>query len=134
MKEPTHILRGYTRVRTHETLGSTGGFLITARHLSPRKPNMVGAICGIVEGHGGDVYYVAHIGDPAMAVYGFDEFELEPVVEPVCQECHGSGIDFPASAKSSLCTPCDWCKGTATAPPRPRPTAWERLNEEPQPG
>ena len=130
MKQPEYILQNLTRIRTHEHLGETAGFFITKRHLDQRKAGAVGAICGIVGGHGGDVYYVAHIGDTAMAAYCWDEFELEPAPEPQCPECKGTGIDFPASHKLSLGTPCSWCKGSGSAEPMHRPTAWERIQED----
>jgi hypothetical protein len=115
MEEPRTILNSMTRIRTIGVLDNTRGFLITDRHLSQRKPNMVGAICGFVGGHGGDVYYVAHLGDPAMAVYGWWEFELEPAKDP-CPECKGTGIDWDTSHKTSKCTPCSNCHGTAEKP------------------
>ena len=130
MKEPEHILESGTRIRTHEKLDSTTGLLITDRHLKLRRPNAVGVIGGIVGGHGGDVYFVAHIGDPSYAVYCFVDFELEPASAPVCTHCKGTGIDFPASAASQLCTACSVCRGTATTPPSPPPTVWERIQAD----
>jgi hypothetical protein len=130
MKQPHYLLDSRTRIRTHAVLGDTMGFLITERHLSQRKPNAVGAISGIVGGHGGDVYFVTHVGDSAMAVYSFDEFELEPAADPICQECLGSGIDFPASHTSKVGTACGVCGGSGSAPPRPRPTSWDHLSDE----
>jgi hypothetical protein len=111
MEQPKYLLKSFVRVRTHAELDRTTGMLITERHLSQRKPNAVGAISGIVGGHGGDVYYVSHIGDPAMAVYGFWEFELEPTDKP-CGECKGSGIDWTVSHGTNKCTACSDCNGT----------------------
>lgn len=132
MDEPATILPVYTRVRTHKNLVShPPGFLVGPKAMSQRTSDAVGCISGIVPGHGGDVYFVSHIGATGMAVYGWDEFELEPVPEPKCPECHGSGIDFPASANAKLGTACTLCNGTGSAEPRVRPTAWERLDREP---
>ena len=133
MDEPKEILAGGTRIRTCAVLGSTAGFMVKPAVLQLRKPDTVGVICGIVGGHGGDVYHVAHIGDPFMTVYGWMDFELEPVVEPVCHECKGTGMDFPKSAATKMGTACEWCSGTATAPPRPRPTSWERVQDSKEP-
>jgi hypothetical protein len=130
VKEPTTVLEGYTRIRTHETLGSTAGFMVTDRHLSQRRPNAVGAISGFVPGHGGDVYYVTHEGSSAMAVYCFDEFELEPVVEPKCPHCKGSGIDFPTSATLNRGICCQGCLGSGSSTTPPRATAWEKIKAE----
>ena len=130
MKEPEYILEPYTRIRTDKTLGSTAGFMIGPKAMSQRVPDTIGVISGIVPGHGGDVYFVSHIGATGMAAYGWQEFELEPKAEPACEDCHGSGMDFPASAKAAMGTACEWCKGTGSAPPHPRPTAWKHIQEE----
>jgi hypothetical protein len=131
MDEPQFILEPYTRVRTHDPLGSTAGFMVGPKAMGARTPGVIGIINGIVPGHGGDVYFVSHIGGTSPAAYGWMEFELEPVVEPKCEDCKGGGFDFPASQKAAMGTACEWCKGTGSAPPHPRPTAWERLKEEP---
>ena len=115
MQEPSVILANLTRIRTSERLDGTGGMLISEHHLSQRKPNAIGAICGIVGGHGGDVYFVAHLGATSMAAYGWWEFDLAPAVSP-CGECKGSGIDWNTSHAKTLCTPCSSCKGTAESP------------------
>ena len=130
MDEPETILDFFTRVRTSSPLGSTGGFLIGDKHMAMRKPGAIGAICGIVAGHGGDVYWVAHVGDTAKAAYGWMEFELAPPVDP-CPTCKGSGIDWPTSAATSLCTACPACSGTAerTEPIEPV-SAWEHIQGE----
>ena len=128
MQEPEYILPAKTRVRTTTPLGSTGGFLITQKHLDVRKPGTIGVICGIVGGHGGDVYWVAHIGDPCMAAYGWMDFELEPAKDP-CGECQGTGIDWATSHATSHCTPCSSCHGTAekTEPPPPPVSVYEHM-------
>src|SRR5271166_3569941 len=120
MQQPEFILNPFTRVLTNQ-LYSTGGFLITQKHLDTRKPDTVGAITGIVAGHGGDVYWVAHLGDPCTAAYGWEEFELAPATKP-CPECQGTGIDWKTSHATSHCTACSNCKGTAENP-GPRPPA-----------
>lgn len=125
MEEPEYILEGGTRVRTNKVLSSTGGFLVAEKHMEVRKPDTVGVITGIVGGHGGDVYWVAQIGDPCLAAYGWMEFELEPVKDP-CPACEGTGIDWSVSKVASLCTACAVCHGGAERQPD-RPTAWERL-------
>lgn len=130
MNEPEYILESGTRIRTNEPLASTGGFLIAQKHMDVRKPNAVGAICGIVGGHGGDVYWVAHIGDPCMAAYGWMDFELEPAKEP-CPECKGTGIDWKTSHDTKLCTACSNCHGTAENPPPPV-SAWEHVKRNVQ--
>ncbi len=68
MQQPEVILAGGTRIRTHGSMPREGGgFMITERHLEVRKSDTVGVISGFVGGHGGDVYWVAHIGDPCTA-------------------------------------------------------------------
>lgn len=130
MKEPTTILPQGTRIRTSDPLHSTGGFLIREKHVEQRKAATVGAICGIVGGHGGDVYWVAHIGGTCMAAYGWMEFELEPAKDP-CPACKGSGIDWGASHDTSVCTACPACTGTAErTEPVPSVSAWEHLQRD----
>lgn len=116
MQEPETILPPMTRIRTTDPLYGTGGFLIAEKHLEVRKPGTIGVLIGIVGGHGGDVYWAAHIGDPCRAAYGWMEFELEPAKDP-CGECQGTGIDWHTSHLTSKCTPCSTCKGTAEKPP-----------------
>ncbi len=115
MREPEYILNPMTRVKTNR-LYSTGGFMITQKHIDARKPDTIGVITGIVGGHGGDVYWVAHLGDSCTAAYGWEEFELEPAKDP-CPECKGTGIDWTTSHATSKCTPCSACKGSAEKPP-----------------
>ncbi len=132
MNQPEYILTPGARLRTLSPMPRQGGgFLIKEHHLVVRKADAIGAVCGIVGGHGGDVYWVAHIGDPCMAAYGFWEFELEPAKEP-CTTCEGSGIDWPTSKETKHCTACRACKGTAEQPPpRPAPiSVYEHLRRD----
>lgn len=76
MKQPEYILKPGTLIHTHPVLGSTGGFFVVRRHLDARKANVPGTVGGVVPGHGGDVYYVAHGAGDDVAVYCFTEFEL----------------------------------------------------------
>ena len=83
MKEPEYILKNGTKVRIHDTLESTAGFMIAVDFMNRRKPATKGIICGIVGGHGGDVYFVGHgeakeghFQREQVAVYGWMEFEL----------------------------------------------------------
>ena len=123
MKEPEFVLNPGTRVRTSTPLGSTGGFMIAERHIEARKPGVIGVITSYVPGHGGDVYFVAHIGDTCTAAYGWQEFELEPAKDP-CPECKGTGIDWETSHATCHCTPCPNCEGTAEKQaPRPPPVS-----------
>ena len=112
MNEPTHILPNFTRIVTSNPLGSTGGFIVAQKHMEMRKPGAVGVICGIVGGHGGDVYWVSHLGDSLPAPYGWMEFELAPVENP-CGQCQGTGTDWYTSRTSHTYTPCVHCHGTA---------------------
>ena len=129
MRQPEYILEAGTRVRTHETMDDTRGMLIAPKHLKNRKPNAVGAICGIVGGHGGDVYWVAHVGDNEMAAYGWWEFELEPAKDP-CPSCNGSGFDWKVSHESHHGTACTDCGGTAEKTDRPpKLSAYQRLRK-----
>lgn len=75
MKQPEYILKPGTRIHTHPVLKSTDGMFVVQRHLDARAANTPGTIRGVVPGHGGDVYYVAHHADN-VAVYCFTEFEL----------------------------------------------------------
>jgi hypothetical protein len=62
--------------------------MVSDKNLNARKPNATGWIVGIVGGHGGDVYWVAHTskkpetGDTIpgnlTGAYCFTEFELVP--------------------------------------------------------
>lgn len=128
MKEPEYILKNGTRIRTSDPLDSTAGFMITEKHLEARKPGAVGVITGVVGGHGGDVYWVAHVGDNVTAAYGWMEFELEPAKDP-CPTCEGMGLDNELSKAQSRWVACRVCNGTAERQ-TPRPTAWERLDSE----
>lgn len=121
MNQPEFILENDTRVRTHESLNGAG-MMINSRHMVQRRPNTLGVICGIVGGHGGDVYWVGHLGDPCVAAYSWDEFELEPAKDP-CPACRGTGLEPGFSA-------CPACGGSAeyTGPPD---TAWQRLTQDP---
>lgn len=75
MEQPDYLLEAGTKIKTHETLGQTKGFLIRQDYLDNRKPNTEGTIRGIVGGHGGDVYWVEN-EDHSIAAYMFTEFEL----------------------------------------------------------
>ena len=132
MNEPEYLLEAGVRIRTHAKISDTGGMLIAQAHLDRRKAGAVGAIGGIVGGHGGDVYYVAHVGDTRMAAYGFWEFELEPAKDP-CPDCKGSGIDWKTSHATKLCTACPACEGTAEKTIRPEPVSvYEHLQRNVQ--
>ena len=54
--------------------------------LDRRTPGIMGQVCGIVGGHGGDVYWVRHDGtEDTGSAYGWWEFELvqgDPKPEP----------------------------------------------------
>lgn len=76
MKEPEYVLKNGTRVRTHDVLGSERGMMIDAIHVRARRPAINGTIVGVVSGHGGDVYWVEHVGHAAPAAYWFTEFEV----------------------------------------------------------
>jgi hypothetical protein len=130
MKEPEYILNPGTRVLTHGHLDSIGGMLIASRHLEMRRPSVIGVVTGIVAGHGGDVYFVMHLGDPCSAAYGFMEFELAPAKEP-CPTCKGTGIDWPVSKANTLATACPACGGTAekTEPPPPPISIYDRMKQ-----
>ena len=116
MQEPSVILSNGTRVRTTDRATHTPeaelGLLVSPKHLETRKPLTAGVICGWVAGHGGDVYWVAHLGAPCTAVYGWWEFELEPPKNP-CTACKGHGMDEQASREAGRWSPCAACGGTA---------------------
>ncbi len=128
MDEPKNILPVGTRVITHRELEGTVGMLISDVHLNARKADTPGAIGGIVGGHGGDVYWVAHLDSP-MAAYCFSEFELQPITVP-CPVCDGSGFDWAASNANKIKRGigCSACTGTGEKQAE-RPTAWERLEK-----
>jgi len=116
--EPSVILSNGTRVRTNAGAAHTPqaerGLLVASKHLETRRPDTAGVICGFVAGHGGDVYWVAHLGNPCTAAYGWWEFDLAPVNNP-CSTCNGHGMDEPASRAASLWTACAACSGTGEA-------------------
>jgi hypothetical protein len=121
MDQPKYILKHKTRIKTNPVIDSTRGMLIAPKHLDVRRTNTVGVVCGIVGGHGGDVYFVAQLGDSCMAAYGWWEFELAPANNP-CATCEGTGIDWKTSHDTSECTACQNCHGTAEDPgPKPPP-------------
>ncbi len=122
MNEPKTILASGTRIKTDKTLGSTSGIFVREA-LALRRPDTFGVIQGFVGGHGGDIYWVAQIGDHRPTVYGWHEFELAPAANP-CPTCKGGGIDFPTSAEKKLCTACPACEGTGETPAE---TSWARL-------
>jgi hypothetical protein len=112
VNEPEAILPQNTRVQTCSMLLSTGGWFVREKHLEVRKPDAIGVICGVVGGHGGDVYWVDHIGDPCMAAYGWREFNLAPAQDP-CPVCKEGGFDWVASHAKNIGTACSACGGTA---------------------
>lgn len=70
-----------TLVKVHEALGAPTGILVKKETLDNRTPGVIGQICGIVPGHGGDVYWVKHGGivnveQSTGSAYGWWEFEL----------------------------------------------------------
>lgn len=79
MEEPRYILNNGTKVVTHlhcnGPVGATG-ILVKPYLLEARRPKAKGETCGIVPGHGGDVYWVRH-EDGQVAAYGWWEFELD---------------------------------------------------------
>lgn len=77
MKQPEYILEIGTKIRTHAKLGDTAGMNVGSRNMAQRKADTTGLILDVVPGHGGDVYWVLHDGEPTPAAYCFDEFELE---------------------------------------------------------
>lgn len=77
MKQPNEVLATGTRIRTHDTLGSTEGFRVASRHIQARRAATSGTISGFVGGGGGDAYWIWHPGLAVLAVYGVSEFDLE---------------------------------------------------------
>lgn len=56
-------------------LGSTTGMMINTHYLETRTIGAEGIVGDYVQGHGGDVWWIAHnAGD--VGAYVFDEFEL----------------------------------------------------------
>lgn len=83
MDQPAEILKNGTRIQVHNNLGDTKGMLIKEEILTRRTPGITGRICGIVGGHGGDVYWVRHDGEEDTgSAYGWWEFELRPEPKP----------------------------------------------------
>lgn len=83
MEQPKETLKEGTRIVTHAKMYEADDIRVAYTHLSERRANAPGIIKGVVGGHGGDVYWVAHDNDPAdtpWAPYCFDEFELEESV------------------------------------------------------
>jgi hypothetical protein len=111
MKQPEFILKNGTRICTNRELGQTRGLLVSESHLAARKANTVGTIHGVVGGHGGDVYFVAHLDGLCAAVYCFDEFELASLGNP-CTRCSGTGIDWDSCRAEQRYTRCATCAGT----------------------
>lgn len=58
-------------------LGDTVGMLIQPQHLSNRTEGVIGTCTGWVPGHGGDVVWVQHDGDPNLPVQAYSYTELE---------------------------------------------------------
>lgn len=114
MHEPASILPVLTRIKTHMKLGKVDYFC-HSKHLEARKDDSYGFIRGIVGGHGGDVYWVAHPNTNTVAAYGWDEFELAPARFP-CKKCEGTGMDFDASVKNSFWEACKFCDGSSEDP------------------
>lgn len=73
---PQFFLDNGTKIRTIDKLEPETGMLISPKNLANRKPSTDGEICGIVGGHGGDVYWVQHEGDDVPAAYSYSEFNL----------------------------------------------------------
>jgi hypothetical protein len=128
MQEPEYILTNGTRIRTAARLTDKPGYSVTPRHLEFRRADTVGVITGVVAGHGGDVYWVAHLDATATAAYGWDEFELDPAKNP-CKVCQGMGFDWEASKPASRGIACAACRGTAEDPAS-IPTAWDRVGND----
>lgn len=76
MKEPDYILNPGTRIVTHDVLGSTLGILVKEPYLDARRTSTRAMLGNYVAGHGGDIYWAKH-DDGTVAVYGWQEFELE---------------------------------------------------------
>jgi|GEM_PF-4188551 len=129
MQEPETILVPMTRIRTNAALGPTGGFLIAQRHLDAQQPSAFGVILGLVGGHGGDVYRVAHVGGTCSAAYGWMDFELAPVAKP-CGECKATGIDWQTTQeKMQVFVACSSCHGSAEGPSLASTTVAEPVKE-----
>lgn len=62
------------KVKINSKLGSTNGMLVHSSHLAARRPNQEGIVCGIIQGHGGDCWFVKH-GDGSVGAYCFTEFK-----------------------------------------------------------
>lgn len=129
MQEPETILPSMTRIRTNEALGYTGGFLIAQRHLDAQQPSAFGVILDVVAGHGGDVYWVAHVGGTCRVAYGWMDFELAPPANP-CGECRGTGIDWQTTQeKKQVFVACSSCHGSAEGSPLALTTVGEPVKE-----
>jgi hypothetical protein len=46
---------------------------IHQKHVSVRRPNIEGSICGVVPCHGAEVWYVQHKNSPDIGVYSLSE-------------------------------------------------------------
>jgi hypothetical protein len=86
MDQPEYILTNGTCIKVDDPLGAPNGLLIKQEILDRRTPGVTGQVCGIVGGHGGDVYWVRHDGvEDTGSAYGWWEFELvqpTPKTEP----------------------------------------------------
>lgn len=88
MKEPEYILSNGTKVKIRDDMNpnDTSGMLIKQEILNRRTPGVKGQICGIVGGHGGDVYWVRHDGEEDTgSAYGWWEFEIDDAVVEVME-------------------------------------------------
>jgi hypothetical protein len=54
----------------------TKGMFVKDKHLRVRRERMVGTVLGWVTGHGGDVWWVQHLGYDEIGAYCYTEFEL----------------------------------------------------------
>lgn len=90
MECPSVILRNHTKVIIHDTIDKDPGFLVKKHHLECRKPSVSGIICGVVPGHGGDVYWVKH-EDETIGAYGYPEFELAPGYDAILDVIYEEG-------------------------------------------
>lgn len=77
MNEPQYLLEPGTRIVTHASLGSTLGIIVRDQYLATRRPSTPAVLGNYVAGHGGDIYWAKH-DDGTVAVYGWQEFELDP--------------------------------------------------------
>ncbi len=91
MNCPAKILTKGTRVRTHETLDSMRGLMLTVEQMESRKTNVTGEVQGVAGG-GGDIYWVKH-DDGERAPYCWSEFELEGPSRPKTAWEHISDAD-----------------------------------------